>query len=109
VKRGWLAELFGIVPTLDLHGLGVPAALAEVESFLDQAHQRGLAQVRIVYGKGRGSPGGVGVLRHAIPAWLEQHGSPWVERFERQLDARGEDGAMRIWLKAPGSTQTPRS
>lgn len=99
--RSLLRSLLGIVPTLDLHGLGVRAALAETESFLREAQQRGEREVRIVYGKGRGSPGGVGVLRQAVPAWIEQHGSTWVERFERQLDERGEDGAMRLWLHPP--------
>lgn len=98
VPRSWLRSLLGIVPTLDLHGLGVRAALAETETFLREAQRSGEREVRIVYGKGRGSPGGVGVLRQAVPAWIEQHGGEWVERFERQLDDRGEDGAMRLWL-----------
>ena len=100
--RAWLRSLFGLVPTLDLHGLRVRQALAETEEFLRAAHRAGAREVRIVYGKGRGSPGGVGVLRQAVPAWIEQHAGAWVERFERQLDARGEDGAMRLWLRPPG-------
>jgi len=96
---GILRRLFGIVPTLDLHGLGVRAALEETRDFLEEAHARGESRVRIIYGKGRGSPGGVGVLRQAVPAWIEQNASAWVDRFERQLDASGDDGAMMIWLR----------
>jgi DNA-nicking Smr family endonuclease len=59
----------------------------------------GEREVRIVYGKGRGSPGGVGVLRRAVPAWLEQHGGAIVERFAREIDRDGNDGAMRVWLR----------
>lgn len=99
IFRRLLRNVFGVVPTLDLHGLGVRDALAETEGFLREAHAAGETEVRIVYGKGRGSPGGVGVLRQAIPAWLEQHGGVWVERFERAVDADGNDGAMRVWLR----------
>ena len=91
--------MFGLVPTLDLHGLGVRDAIAETERFVAAMAARGEPEIRVVYGKGRGSPGGVGVLRQAVPAWLEQHGGPWVESFEREIDADGNDGAMRVWLR----------
>ncbi len=100
--RPWRARLraaLGLVPVLDLHGMGVREALAATEGFLRECAAAGEAEARIVYGKGRGSPGGVGVLRQAVPAWVERHGGAWVERFERQLDAHGEDGAMRVWLR----------
>lgn len=96
---GWLRRLFGVVPTLDLHGLGVREALDETRDFLAEAHARGEDRVRIIYGKGRGSPGGIGVLRQAVPAWIEQNAKTWVDRFERQLDASGDDGAMVVYLK----------
>ena len=97
--RGFLRDLLGLVPTLDLHGRKVPEALRETEAFLREAAERGEPRVRIVYGKGHGSPGGVGVLRRAVPAWIEQHGGDRVERFERQIDASGNDGAMIVWLR----------
>lgn len=101
-----MRAVFHHVPTLDLHGLGVPAAIAETERFVVDMAARGEREVRIVYGKGRGSPGGVGVLRQAIPAWLEQHGAPHVERFAREIDADGNDGAMRVFLRgAPPPAQ----
>lgn len=96
-----MRAVFHHVPTLDLHGLGVRDAIAETERFVAEMAAHGEPEVRIVYGKGRGSPGGVGVLRQAIPAWLEQHGAPRVVRFERQIDADGNDGAMRVWLREP--------
>ena len=98
------------MPALDLHGLGVREAIVETELFVREMAAAGERQVRIVYGKGRGSPGGVGVLRQAIPAWLEQHGAPWVERFAREIDRDGNDGAMRVWLRAsPVSAPPPPS
>jgi DNA-nicking Smr family endonuclease len=99
VWRSVLRSLFGVVPTLDLHGLGVKDALAATERFLREAYDQGDRQVRIVYGKGRGTPGGIGVLRQAVPAWIEQHAGDWVERFERQLDESGHDGSMVLWLR----------
>jgi len=98
--RRILRSLFNIHPTLDLHGMGVKEAIAVTERFLRDAVDAGDSQVRIIYGKGRGSPGGVGVLRGVIPRWLEGEGSVWVERYERDLDQSGDDGAVRIWLRS---------
>ena len=89
----------GAVPTLDLHGMRVRPALDATRDFLKENQAHGAEQVRIIYGKGRGTPGGLGVLRQAVPAWIEQNATEWVERFERDLDASGNDGAMRVWLR----------
>ena len=97
--RQTLRELLGIVPTLDLHGYGVREAIDETERFLRHAHTLGEPVVRVVYGKGHGSPGGRGVLRDVIPRWLEREGAELVERFERLPDASGADGAVRVWLR----------
>ena len=102
-----LRRLFALEPTLDLHGFGVRAALDATRRFLEEAHAAGEGSVRIIYGKGRGSPGGIGVLRQAVPAWIEQNAGQWVERFERQLDASGNDGAMRIWLRRQPPKASP--
>ncbi len=99
--RRSLRELFGITPTLDLHGLGVREAVAQAERFLRQAQACGEPVVRIVYGKGHGSPGGKGVLRDVIPSWLGREGVGLVERYQRLPDATGADGAVRVWLRAP--------
>ncbi len=74
-------------------------ALEQTELFIRTAAQGGEPAVRIVYGKGRRSPGGRGVLRQVVPHWLEHDGARWVERFERQLDPGGEDGAALVWLR----------
>ena len=108
----WLEELrhtlrafFGLTPTLDLHGLGVREALAQTERFLREAQAAREPMVRIIYGKGRGSPGGKGVLRDLIPRWLEREGTGLVERFQRVPDASGADGAVQVWLRvdSPGA------
>ena len=97
--RRTLRELFGITPTLDLHGLGVRDAVAETESFLRHAQTVGAPVVRIVYGKGHRSAGGRGVLRDVIPRWLEREGAALVLRYQRIPDASGADGAVRVWLR----------
>ena len=88
-------------PRLDLHGLGVQDAIAATERFLDEAATAGMAEVRIVYGKGRHSPGGRGTLREVIPRWLAGDGRRWVMSAEPEPDVRGEDAAIIVRLRAP--------
>lgn len=97
--RRIVRELLGIVPTLDLHGLGVRDALEQTDRFLREAQAGGEPVVRIVYGKGHRSPQGRGVLREVIPQWLEADSAELVQRFERLPDATGADGSVRVWLK----------
>jgi len=99
--RAKLRDTFGILPTLDLHGLGVKDALRETESFIREAHEVGAGSVRIVYGKGRGSAGGRGVLREVIPRWLDTEGRAYVRRYERRLDQSGVDGSVVVWIRDP--------
>ena len=99
-------QLLGITPTLDLHGLGVRDALEETERFVRHAYALREPVVRIVYGKGHGSPGGRGVLRDVIPRWLEHEGAAWVERYQRLPDASGADGAVQVWLRVVDSSDT---
>jgi DNA-nicking Smr family endonuclease len=86
-------------PHLDLHGLGVRDAIAATERFLAEAHAAGIREVRIVYGKGRHSPDGRGVLREVIPRWLAGDGRQWVARADPEPDARGEDAAILVRLR----------
>ncbi|MCC6847144.1 MAG: Smr/MutS family protein [Deltaproteobacteria bacterium] len=87
-------------PELDLHGLGVRDAVAATERFLAEAHADGVREVRIVYGKGRHSPDGRGVLREVVPRWLDGAGRRWIARADPEPDARGEDAAIRVRLRA---------
>jgi DNA-nicking Smr family endonuclease len=104
--RGPLARLVarllhgaaGGVPVLDLHGLGVRDAVAATERFLRECAADGAREVRIIYGKGRGSPGGRGVLREVIPRWLADEGAALVASAVPEPDATGTDGAIRVRL-----------
>lgn len=88
------------MPRLDLHGFGVRDAIAATEAFLADSYRAGLDEVRIVYGKGRHSPGGRGVLREVIPRWLANEGRRWVASAAPEPDAHGEDAAIRVRLRA---------
>ncbi len=91
------------VPVLDLHGLGVRDAVAATERFLHECAADGVPEVRIVYGKGRGSPAGRGVLREVIPRWLAREGAHLVVSAVPEPDTSGADGAMRVRLAPPAT------
>jgi len=91
-------------PTLDLHGLSVKEALKETQAFIEASFQAGVPAVRIIYGKGRGSPEGRGILREVIPRWCSKEGEKWVEGFQREVDRGGADGSLIVFLR---KTQTP--
>lgn len=103
--RRHVRRLFGLVPTLDLHGLGVRDAVAETERFLLAARAAGEPVVRIVYGKGNRSPGGRGVLREVVPHWLEREGRGLVRAFERLPDHSGMDGSVRVWVRLDSGSE----
>lgn len=95
----WLRRLFtaawpDTAPEIDLHGLRVPEALAAVRNALAAARRAGAPRLRIVCGKGRGSPGGKGVLREAVAGWLEANG--YSGRYRREVDRDGRDGALSV-------------
>jgi len=96
--RAALRNLLGLVPTLDLHGCGVREAREITAAFLGDAQAHGERIVRIVYGKGRNSPGGRGVLREVVPRWLDG-AAALVEHYERLPDPDGADGAVRVWVR----------
>ncbi|MBP1712275.1 MAG: mismatch repair protein MutS [Deltaproteobacteria bacterium] len=96
----------GVQPTLDLHGLSVKEALRTTAGFVETSFRSGLSPIRIVYGKGLGSPGGRGILREVIPRWCEKEGKQWVESFKREVDLKGGDGAILLFLR---STTDPES
>lgn len=78
---------------VDLHGMRVPEALEAVENALKAAKEAGGGRVRIICGKGKGSKGGVGVLREAVGGWLEAHG---YSGFTRNVEGDGRDGSMTV-------------
>jgi DNA-nicking Smr family endonuclease len=63
---------WSIQRALDLHGLRTDDARAALTAFIRDACQQGIRCVRIVHGKGLGSPGKAPVLKHKVHGWLVQ-------------------------------------
>lgn len=86
---------------LDLHGLRTDEAREHVSQFLREAGNHGWRCVRIVHGKGLGSPGKQPVLKDKVKRWLVQ--SDRVLAFVQARADEGGNGAL-IVLLAPGKT-----
>jgi DNA-nicking Smr family endonuclease len=72
--------------TLDLHAFSPRDVRSVVEEYVNEAHARGLLEIRIVHGRG------TGVLRGIVQAALEAH--PLVLAFWDDTDAHlGATGA----------------
>ncbi|MBI3091939.1 MAG: endonuclease MutS2 [Candidatus Tectomicrobia bacterium] len=76
---------------INLIGQTVEEALANLDQFLDRAILSGLANVRIIHGKGTGA------LRRATGEFLRRHRQ--VRAFHAEIDARGGTGATIAELR----------
>ena len=83
---------------IDLHGLRRDEAHERVSSFLREATRAGYRCVRVVHGKGHGSPGREPVLKAKVKAWLVKHED--VLAFTHARPADGGHGALIVLLKA---------
>jgi DNA-nicking Smr family endonuclease len=83
---------------LDLHGMNRDQARHAVAGFLADASRRGLRCVRIVHGKGIGSPGREPVLKKLVLGWLAQRRE--VLAFCQARAAEGGAGAVVVLLAA---------
>jgi DNA-nicking Smr family endonuclease len=85
---------------LDLHGMSVPEARAKLEAFLRAMRARRERCVLVIHGKGEHSPGGMGVLRGEISAWVSQGpASVYVAAFATALQSDGGEGALYVLLR----------
>ena len=84
--------------TLDLHGYTAKEAEEAVRSFLSECHENGIRKISIITGKGLHSEDGVGVLKTAVLAVLDESGMV-SEKTSAPLSAGGS-GALWIILKA---------
>ena len=82
---------------IDLHGLRRDAARAAVADFLHAAARRGIRCVRIVHGKGLGSPGKEPVLKGHVKNWLAQRDE--VLAFTHARPEDGGHGALIVLLR----------
>jgi DNA-nicking Smr family endonuclease len=82
---------------LDLHGLRREDAREALSAFIRNAHRQGLRCLRVVHGKGLGSPGRVPVLKSKVQAWLIQKQE--VLAFVQARADEGGAGALVVLLK----------
>jgi DNA-nicking Smr family endonuclease len=85
---------------LDLHGMTVPQARAQLEAFLRATRSRGERCVLVIHGKGEHSPQGSGVLRGEISTWLSQSATgEHVAAFATARGTDGGEGAVYVLLR----------
>ena len=85
---------------IDLHGLRTDEARGALGEFLRQAQRAGLRCVRVVHGKGLGSPGRMPVLKAKVHGWLIQKKE--VLAFVQAKPLEGGAGALVVLLAAAG-------
>lgn len=83
---------------LDLHGLRRDDAREALGSFIRDAYKHGIRCVRVVHGKGLGSPGKAPVLKSRVHSWLVQKNE--VLAFVQAKPADGGAGALVVLLMA---------
>jgi DNA-nicking Smr family endonuclease len=81
---------------LDLHGLTREEARDALAQFVREAGRRGLRCLRVVHGKGHGSPGRQPVLKAKVQRWLAQCAE--VIAFAQASGPEGGAGALIVLL-----------
>ncbi len=82
---------------IDLHGLRREDARDALAAFVREVHRQGLRCVRVVHGKGLGSPGKTPVLKGMVHNWLIQKDE--VLAFVQARRDEGGAGALVVLLK----------
>ena len=93
LRRG----VWAIQGQLDLHGLRRDEARERLGAFLRDADRHGLRCVRVIHGKGHGSPGREPVLKAKVKSWLAQKSE--VIAFTQARAADGGHGALLVLLR----------
>jgi DNA-nicking Smr family endonuclease len=82
---------------LDLHGLRSDDARNTLGRFIREAHKQGIRCVRVIHGKGLGSPGKAPVLKDKVNRWLVQKSE--VVAFVQAQPSQGGTGAVVVLLQ----------
>ena len=91
---------WSIQAEIDLHGLRTDDAREALATFVREAARQGLRCLRVVHGKGLGSPGKTPVLKGKVHGWLVQKNE--VLAFVQARGDEGGAGAVVVLLK-PGT------
>jgi DNA-nicking Smr family endonuclease len=105
VTRKLRRGVWAIQAQLDLHGLRRDAAREQLSQFFREAQKQGLRCVRVIHGKGNGSPGREPVLKAKVRSWLVQKNE--VMAFAQARASDGGHGALLVLLSpsTPGNTR----
>jgi len=85
---------------IDLHGLRRDEAREQLAAFVRECTRRGQRCLRVVHGKGHGSPGREPVLKAKVQRWLAQCGE--VVAFTQARGSEGGAGALIVLLAGSG-------
>jgi DNA-nicking Smr family endonuclease len=96
VTRKLRAGEWSIQREIDLHGLRSDEAREALGGFIREAYKQGLRCVRVVHGKGLGSPGKQPVLKAKVQRWLIQKNETLA--FVQAKPAEGGAGALVVLL-----------
>jgi DNA-nicking Smr family endonuclease len=99
VLRGLRRGLYRVEAEIDLHGLTVSQAAAQLAAFLREARAHQLRCVRIIHGKGLRSGARGPVLKNAVNALLRR--SDPVLAFASARPVAGGTGATLVLLARP--------
>jgi DNA-nicking Smr family endonuclease len=92
LRRG----VWAIQAQLDLHGLRREEARERLNRFVHDAKRAGLRCVRVIHGKGNGSPGREPILKRKVQTWLVQKKE--VIAFTQARASDGGNGALLVLL-----------
>ncbi|HSW06081.1 Smr/MutS family protein, partial [Aquabacterium sp.] len=85
---------------IDLHGLNRDEARNALADYIRESQRRGMRCVRVVHGKGHGSPGRQPVLKAKVQRWLAQRAE--VIAFTQATGPQGGAGALVVLLAGTG-------
>lgn len=88
---------------IDLHGLTRDEARAALAQFLHDALAQGKRCIRVIHGKGHGSPGKVSILKQLSRGWLAQREE--ILCFCQAGPHDGGGGALLVLLRAQNAAQ----
>jgi len=85
---------------LDLHGMTQDEARPALEDFIERAWAAGKREVLVITGKGTRADGSMGVLRQAVPRWLNDPvNRNRVTAFTHAAPKDGGVGALYVRIK----------
>lgn len=91
---------------IDLHGMTLDQAHPALNRFILDNHAKGRRLVLVITGKGKAkdAPGPIptrlGVLRHQVPLWMQQHPlKPLILQVAQASQKHGGSGAYYVYLR----------